>query len=180
MKYSEMTPSQQKTADKIRKAYPTDERISQVNEKRLAVAGVIAVFYVIVRIIYVGFKGGLAVPELVLLFLMVLAMWGVELQNNVHALPKHFGKELDPAPAARGRRIGFYALAAALLAGTWTAAAHFLNIAAWKAEGPAGFVCDLLISFAVIFLINLLLGEWKVRSYNRYQKQLEAEENDLT
>ncbi|MCR5306500.1 MAG: hypothetical protein K6E36_08390 [Oscillospiraceae bacterium] len=180
MKYSEMTPAQQKTADKLRKAASGDERVAQVSEKRLAIAGVIAVFYVVVRILYVGFRGELAVPELVLLFLMVLAMWGVDLQNGVHELPKHFGKELDPAPAARGRRIGFYALAAALLSASWTAADHFLNIFAWKAAGAYGFVTDALIGFAVFFLFNLLSGEWKVRRYNRYMQKLEAEENDLS
>ena len=62
------TVKQQKLADKITQAYPVDERVSAVNDKGLAACGIIAIFYVIGRIIYVGIKGGLALPELVLLF----------------------------------------------------------------------------------------------------------------
>lgn len=179
MKYSEMTPAQKKTADRIRKAYPTDERVSRVNEKRLAVAGVIAIFYVIVRIIYVGFHDGLAVPELVLLFLMVLAMWGVDLQNDVHELPRFFGKQLDPAPSARGKRFLIYLGASALLAGTWAAADYFTGLTGWDSR-LAGTAIDFGITFAVCFLLTAFAGERKVRSYNRLMQQMQDEENDLS
>ena len=179
MKYSEMTPMQQKTADKIRKACPTDERTSQVNEKRLAVAGVIAIFYVIVRIIYVGFHDELALPELVLLFLMVFAMWGVDLQNNVHELPRFFNRTLDPAPSARGKRFLIYLASSAFLAGTWTAADYLTGIVGWENK-IIGFVIDFGIMLAVCFLLTAFSGERKVKAYNRYQAQLDAEENDLS
>lgn len=69
--------------------------------------GMIAILYVIVRIIYVGFHGGLALPELVLLFLMGLAIRKVNRQHKVHKLPTVFGKVVDPSPKARGKRLGF-------------------------------------------------------------------------
>ena len=76
-----------KLAKKLRGAYETDERLDAVNTQGLAACGMIAILYVIVRIIYVGFHGGLALPELVLLFLMGLAIRKVNRQHKVHELP---------------------------------------------------------------------------------------------
>lgn len=89
-------------AKKLRGAYETDERLDAVNTQGLVACGMIAILYVIVRIIYVGVHGGLALPELVLLFLMGLAIWKVNRQHKVHKLPTVFGKVVDPSPKARG------------------------------------------------------------------------------
>lgn len=179
MKYSEMTPAQKKAADKIRSAYPTDERVSAVNEKRMAAAGAIAILYVIVRIIYVGFRGELALPELVLLFLMVFVMWGIDLQNSVHELPKFFGKELDPAPSARAKRFLIYLASSAFLAGSWTAVDYFSGLIE-RENKLAGAAVDFGIGLVICLLLTAFCGERKVKGYNRYQQQLEAEENDLS
>ena len=92
-----------KPAKKLRGAYETDERMGAVNTQGLAACGMIAILYVIVRIIYVGFHGGLALPELVLLFLMGIAIRKVNRQHKVHKLPTVFGKVVDPSPKARGK-----------------------------------------------------------------------------
>ena len=165
--------------EKITKRYPVDERISQVNEKRLAVCGVIAIFYVIIRLIYVGFQGELALPELILLFLMAGAMAMVDRKNNIHELPRFLGRPLDPAPSARGKRIGMYLLAAAGLAASWAAMDYICGVVRWDAP-IKGVLADTGICVVVFFLFNLIIGESKVRKYNCYMKQAEEEENDLS
>lgn len=179
MKYNEMTTAQKMTADRLTANYQLDERTMQVNEKRLAICGVIAIFYVAVRIVYVGFQGNLAVPELVLLFLMFAAGTLVDRRNEIHALPQFMGRTLDPKPAARPKRIGMYLLGALLLSASWTAMDYFGNLIGWS-EPVQGVLADIAISTAVFFLIDLIFGEWKVSRYNRYLAKMEAEENDLS
>jgi len=178
MKYDEMNPAQKMTADRMKNAYPMDERTMQVNEKRLALCGVIAIFYVVVRVIYVGFHGELAVPELVLLFLMVAAMTLIDRKNDVHSLPQFMGRTLDPKPSARGKRIGQYLLGAMLLAASWTAMDYFGAFVGWN-EPVKGALVDFGISTVIFFLFDLILGEYKVRKYNSYMAKMEAEENNL-
>ncbi|MBR5371613.1 MAG: hypothetical protein IK130_05295 [Oscillospiraceae bacterium] len=165
--------------EKLTQKYPVDERTAQVNEKRLAVCGVVAIFYVVVRIIYVGFHGELAVPEIVLLFLMLICMIGVDRQNEVHTLPQFMGKPLDPSPAARGKRIGIYLLTGLGLAGSWTAMDYFGSIVGWT-DRTLGTIADFAIIGTVCFVLNFIVEERKVKSYNRYMAKLEAEENDLS
>ena len=100
--------------------YKTDERTAQVNEKGLAACGVAAIFYVTFRIIYVGFHGELAVPELVLLFIMAAMMSLVKKKNHLHELPVLFGKRLDPAPEAFPKRLLLYVLSALRLSVAWS------------------------------------------------------------
>ena len=165
--------------EKMTERYPVDERISQVSEKRLAVCGAIAMMYAAVRIIYVGFRGELAVPELVLLFLMVGAMALIDRKNDVYELPRFFGRPLDPKPSARGKRCGVYLLAAAGLAGSWAAADYFCNVFHWGTP-ETGILADFAVCTVIFFLIDFVWGEHKVKQYNKYQAKLEAEENDLS
>ena len=108
------------SAEQMVERYKADERTAQVNEKGLAACGVAAIFYVTFRIIYVGFRGGLAVPELVLLFVMAAMMSLVKKKNNLQELPVLFGRRLDPAPEAFPKRLLLYVLSALRLSVAWT------------------------------------------------------------
>ena len=64
-------------AKKLRGAYETDERMDAVNTQGLAACGMIAILYVMVRIIYVGVHGGLALPDLLRLLLQLLSLFSI-------------------------------------------------------------------------------------------------------
>lgn len=167
---------------KMKTAYPhADERTSMVSEKGLAACGVIAIFYVMIRIVYVGFKGGLAVPELVLLFVMLFAINIVNHQNKVYPIPTIFGKSLDPSPEAKGKRIALYALNALPLALSWALLDMFLfTDITEQSNSISQFIIDFSAMFVVAFIVDTILNENSIRKYNNYSAQLEAEENDLS
>ena len=171
------TQKQQKLADKITQAYP-DEREQAVNDKGLAACGVVAIFYVIVRIIYVGIKGGLALPELVLLFLMVLAMTVVKRKNNVYELPKStlLGLPLDTSSTRKARitRILNYLGDSVIFGVVMGAFEFFLGHERNISDLVTGFIIAVVISF----IIDIIYGEIKVKKYNAYMKTLDDEEDE--
>lgn len=156
--------------------YKTDERTAQVNEKGLAACGVAAIFYVTFRIIYVGFHGELAVPELVLLFIMAAMMSLVKKKNHLHELPVLFGKRLDPAPEAFPKRLLLYVLSALRLSVTWTLLDVFANITGLD-SAPLTVVMDLTLGTLIFALFDMLINEKQIRAYRREQAKLDAEEN---
>lgn len=141
--------------------------------------GMIAILYVIVRIIYVGFHGGLALPELVLLFLMGLAIRKVNRQHKVHKLPAVFGKVVDPSPKARGKRLGLYALNGAALALICSLMELFGDITG-QGMCVRQFAIAFMMTLVISFLMDLVISERKIQKYNAYIARLEAEENDLS
>lgn len=169
-------------AQKMKTAYPhADERTSMVSEKGLAACGVIAIFYVFIRITYVGFHGDLAVPELVLLFVMLFAINRVNHQNKVYPIPTIFGKSLDPSPGAKGKRIALYALNALPLALSWALLDMFLFTDIMeRSNGISQFIIDFTGMFIVAFIADTILNENSIKKYNKYYALLEAEENDLS
>lgn len=167
-------------AEKMKKAYPyADERTSMVSEKGFAACGVIAIFYVLIRIIYVGINGDLALPELVLLFIMVFAINRVNHQNKVFPLPNIMGKALDPAPSARGKRLALYALNALPLAISWTVIDMLTDVTG-QSGGFRQLIIDFISMFTVAFVFDSIVYEKSVRKYNAHLAELEAEENDLS
>lgn len=167
-------------AEKLKTAYPyADERTSMVSEKGLAACGVIAIFYVIIRIIYVGINGGLALPELILLFIMVFAINRVNERNKFFPLPSVMGRALDPAPSAKGKRIALYALNALPLAVSWAVVDMLTNVTG-QSGGFGQIVTDFISMFIVAFVFDAFMYEAKVKKYNAHLSELEAEENDLS
>lgn len=179
MKYTELTGWKKHSAQKMTETYPTDERTQRINEKGLAACGAVAFLYIAGRIIYCGFKGDLAVPELVLLFVMVIVLAAVNRQNQLHELPLVLGKRLDPSPRAKGKRIGLYALNSLIYAASWTAADALIGITGWE-PFALGLIADFTIGFATWFFVDFFFYERKIKRYNSYMAQLEAEENDLS
>ena len=167
-------------AEKMRAAYPNvDERTSVVSRDGMAACGVISIFYVFITIIYVGFNGGLALPELVLLFVMLFAINRVNYRNRVFPLPSIYGKAVDPAPAAKGKRIGLYALNSLPLAVSWALYDTITNITG-QSNVPLQIITDFSLMFIVAFIIDTILNEAKVKKYNNNLNMLEKEENDLS
>ncbi len=143
-----------------------DERAAAANTAGLALCGCAAICYVAVRIIWVGFHGKLAIPELVLLFVMVGLLALANMKSGVAKLPRVFGKELSAAPQDRLKRIGMYALESAVISVAWT----ILDSLTEKLFG--NFIVDFLVCFVICFVIALLIGEFQVK---RYLKQLTRE-----
>lgn len=167
-------------AGKMKKAYPyADERTSMVSEKGLAACGVIAIFYVFIRIMYVGFHGGLALPELVLLFIMVFAIKRVNHQNKVFPLPTVMGKALDPAPNAKGKRIALYALKALPLAVSWTVIDMLTDVTG-QSGGLRQLMTDFISMFIVAFVFDTIINEISIKKYNAHSAELDDMENDLS
>ena len=175
---SNFTPKQQKLADKITQAYPTDEREQAVNDKSLAACGVIAIFYVIVRIIYVGIKGGLALPELVLLFLMVFAMTVVKRKNNFYEPPKSMflALSLDTSSTRKAKttRILNYLGDSVIFGVVMVAFEFFLD----HERDISNLVTGFIIAVVISFIIDIIYGEIKVKKYNAYMKTLDDEEDE--
>lgn len=156
--------------------YKTDERTAQVTEQGLAACGVAAIFYVTIRIIYVGFHGELALPELVLLFVMVAMMSLVKRKNHLHELPVLFGKRLDPSPEAFPKRLLLYVLSALRLSVAWTLMDVFANITGLD-SAPLTVVMDLTLGTLIFALFDMLINEKQIRAYRSEQAKLDAEEN---
>ena len=175
---SNFTPKQQKLADKITQAYPTDEREQAVNDKSLAACGVVAIFYVIVRIIYVGIKGGLALPELVLLFLMVFAMTVVKRKNNFYEPPKSMflALSLDTSSTRKAKttRILNYLGDSVIFGVVMVAFEFFLD----HERDISNLVTGFIIAVVISFIIDIIYGEIKVKKYNAYMKTLDDEEDE--
>lgn len=167
-------------ADKLKTAYPyADERTSLVSEKGLAACGIIAIFYVFARIVYVGFHGGLALPELVLLFIMVFAIKRVNYKNKVFPLPTVMGKALDPAPSTKGKRIALYALNALPLAVSWTVIDMLTDVTG-QSGGIKQLITDFLSMFIVAFIFDTIVNEIRIKKYNAHSAELDKLENDLS
>lgn len=166
------------SAEQMVESYKADERTAQVNEKGLAACGVAAIFYVTFRIIYVGFRGGLAVPELVLLFVMAAMMSLVKKKNNLQELPVLFGRRLDPAPEAFPKRLLLYVLSALRLSVAWTLLDVFGKVTGLDSM-PLTVVMDLTLGTLIFALIDMLINEKQIRAYRREQARLDAEENRL-
>lgn len=156
---------------------PTDERTAAVNEKGLAAAGAIAILYVVARLIWCGFHGELAVPELVLLFVMVLVMSAVKKQNGVYDMPRMFGVELDPAHVSLKKRMLYYAAESVIYAGSYTLVDFLLGITSWN-RSIGGVIADFAIGFAVWMLITALLNEHAIKKCAAANAALDAEELD--
>lgn len=149
----------------------TDERLIEVNNRGLAAAGIIAIFYCIGMIIYKGVaKEELAVNELILLLVMVGATYFVELKNHVYDIPKAFGHQLNTAEtrSARLSRIKYYLLDSLVFA-------TVLGVLSLLDEKLS--IVDSLIefggSFVVSFVIDFIWREFMVKRYNKYMKSLE-------
>ena len=167
-------------ADKMKTKYPNvDERTSMVSEKGFAACGVIALFYVFIRLIYVGIHGELALPELVLLFIMVFAINRVNHQNKVFPLPTIMGKSLDPAPHAKGKRIALYALNALPLAVSWTVIDMLTDVTG-QSGGFRQMITDFISMFIVAFIFDTIVYEKSVKKYNAHSAELDSMENDLS
>ncbi len=179
MKNIEKNNWQVQTADKLTAAYPIDERISDANNKGLAACGVAAIFYVAVRIVYVGMHGSLALPEIVLLFIMVALLGIMKWQSGVVELPLIFGRRLDPEPAARPKRILLYVLNSAVFAACCTAVETIGGLIEHSSL-IGGIVQDFVCSIIVFFVIDLLRYEHTIKKYNAQLAALEADENDLS
>ena len=164
---------------KVSERHPFDERISQVSQMRLAVCGILAIPYILYRIIHAWFSGENAVPELVLLTMMTAATALVERINNVYSMPTMIGRQLNPAPSARGKRITVYLFDAAVIAAAITLLDYFCNFIGWSSS-LTGALLLFALAALLTFLFNIVWGEHKVKQYNKYQAKLEAEENDLS
>lgn len=172
---------QKKAADKIASAYQTDERISRVNETGLAACGVVAIIYVVARIIYIGFKGEIALAELVLLALMGIALGITNSKNKVYTIPTFFGKQLDISQNSHGliNRMKWYLAEAAFFATTWSALDIFLEVTEFTKSVVMDTVINFGITLIVVFVLDLIIYEPKVKKYNNYLSQLEEDENNL-
>ena len=175
----EMTPWQRETAARLKEKYPADERTALVNEKGLAACGGIAFLYIVGRLIYCGFKGSLAVPELVLLFVMAAVMASVKRQEGITELPTVLNKRLDPAVMTLPKRMGWYLLDSLFYAGSYAVADLIFGIT--NGSGTVGgFISDFAIGMAVWFLLTMAMKESAIKRYRKMNAQLEAEENDLS
>ncbi|MCQ2433674.1 MAG: hypothetical protein MJ062_00360 [Oscillospiraceae bacterium] len=148
-----------------------DERVGLVATNGLALCGAAAFIYVVVRIIWCGIHGALAVPELVLLGIMALCIYLNNRANNVANLPRIFGIQLSAAPQDRMKRFGLYAAEAfafSLVCGLLDYLASHDFSDTWKAA---------LISFVVVFLLNIVMNELAVKRYLAQLTRLNAEEN---
>ena len=173
------TVKQQKLADKITQAYPVDERVSAVNDKGLAACGIIAIFYVIGRIIYVGIKGDLALPELILLFVMVAAITFVNGKNHVYNIPTTILSrrplDTEPTKKAKKKRLLYYLGDSAIFA---TAMSAFTFIFEKDSRHFTEIITEFVICFIISYVFDYFLEERKVKKYNEYMKTLDDEEND--
>lgn len=124
-------------------------------------------------------NGDLAVPELILFFIMMFAISRVNHQNKVYPIPTVFGKSLDPSPTAKGRRIALYALNALPMALSWTLIDMFTDVTG-QTGGVTQAAVDFVSMFIVAFIVDTILNENRINKYNKYSAQLEAEENDLS
>jgi hypothetical protein len=178
MKTTEMNAHQKQIAEKLKKRYPTDERVSAVNEKALAACGCAAILYTIGRLVYCGFRGEFALPEFILLMVMAALLLTIKDKNGVYELPTVLGKRLSPERSARPGRVGLYALQSALMAGMISA----ISILSRKeAESPLkSALLFFPIGFAVVFLFEFLWNERRVRLYQAQNAVMEEDENDLS
>ena len=150
----------------------TDERVGLVATKGLALCGCAALLYVIVRIIWCGIHNELAVPELVLLGIMALCIYLNNRANNVANLPRIFGIELSPAPQDRIKRFGLYAADSLVFSAVCAAADYCFEhnfTDTWQ---------TVLISFVVVFVLNIVLNEMAVKRYLAQLTRLNIEEAD--
>ena len=170
---------QQKIAEKIVETYPVDERVSAVNNKGLAACGVIAILYCIGRIIYVGFaKDNLALPEFVLLIVMVVAITFVERRNHVYNFPKTMsGREINTEPTKKGKkkRILYYFEDSAVFAAAMTAATYIFEKDSREFSTLAAEFATCII---ILFLLDFILTENQVKGYNKYLKSLDEDDEE--
>lgn len=171
----------QQVTEKITDEYQTDERLSRINEKTLAWCGICAIFYVVIRIIYVGFKGKLAVEELALLGVMSLCIVFSECANRVCTVPTVLGMRLntEKTKKARLQRMLLYAADSAALAVFISILTLVFDVKELSINAIKGCLGELLVSFVVFFIITYIWTELKVRRYNKHIKVMEEDENNL-
>ena len=171
------TEYKEKLAERLRKQYPMeDERTAAVNSQGLAAAGSIAILYAVGRMIYFGFRGELALPELILLFVMVIVIVAVQRQHGIFNLPRMFGKVLDPAVIGKKQRLKYYAGEAAIYAGSYSLLDYLTGITGWS-RTVGGLLADFAIGFTVWLLGTYLINELRIRRYQQTAAALDAEEN---
>ncbi len=169
--------------EKYTQKYHADERESNVTKDGLAAGGAIAIVYCAVRIIYLGLaKSRLAVAELILLFLIVIVITAIEHQNKMYTVPTYFGRRLNTGTDKKAKmsRILMYLGDACAFALTYMVADIFFE---FTSKITNSVVLDAVIDFGIMlvimFSLDYILGEHKVKKYNAYLKQLEEEENNL-
>ena len=155
---------------------PTDERTESVNMRGLAAAGCVAILYAVGRVLYVGFHGELALPELILLFIMVIVMVAAQRQSGIYNLPRLFGTLLDPAVVSRKKRICFYAAESLLYAGSYTLLDRLAGITSWN-RTVGGLAADFAIGFTVWVIGTYLINEYQIRKYVQVKAKMDAEES---
>lgn len=156
-----------------------DERTAVVNKSALTVCGIIAFVYCIVKIVYSLFCGKSAVSETVLLFILLFAATKVQDKNELYSLPIIYGKVLDPSPAAKVQRIGWYILNSLPLAVILPIADVLLKI---SGDPPKiiNLIIDFLLMFTISFLSDLIFNEITIKKYNGLNAKLDEDENDLS
>ena len=175
---------QKKLAEKLKKRYPTDERISASNTKALAYCGMAAIAYDVIMITYESFrKNGNPIPEMILLAVIAIIITAVKRKDRIVERPEAAGKLLDTGTTAGARikRFAMYLLESLLFV-AGLAAADFISVKAGITPADSRLIDHpraAVIFFVISFLFALILGERKAKKYNAYQKQLDEEENSL-
>lgn len=171
------TERQQKTADKITSAFPTDERITQASNNSLAVMGVVGILAVIISLVYRIVTDQNPVPELLTVGAMFIAMTISSRRNHVYDIPKSFfGKELDTSMTKEGKRkrMKHYLADSLVFVVVFTLISF---VAESKFVMPDALI-SAAIGFAVCLVMDLLLEEGQVKRYNKYLDSLESDDEE--
>ncbi len=157
-----------------------DERTQKISQNGLAICGVISIFYVIGRIIYMGFvKDRLALPEIILLLVFCAVLSFNDLKNNNFDFSE-YDKKYDTSPTKEGKRNRFkrYALHSLVFAFAFaTMDIIFLGDIFSKKIWLEGII-TFVSMYATSFIIDSLVGEHKVKKYNKFMDSLEDDEQD--
>lgn len=155
-----------------------DERTTVVNKSALAVCGIIAFVYCIIKITYGLICGQSAVSETVLLFVLLFVATKVQDKNMLYSLPIIYGKPLDPSPTAKTKRIGWYILNSLPIAIILPIADAVLKISS-NPPKIINLIIDFLLMFIIAFLSDIIFNEITIKKYNNLNAKLDEDENDL-
>lgn len=156
-----------------------DERTAVVNKSALAVCGIIALIYCIIKIVYCLLCGKSAVSETILLFVLLLVTTKVQDKNLLYPPPIIYGKTLDPSPSAKIKRIGWYILNSLPITIILPIADAILKISG-NPPKILQLIIDFVIMFVIAFLSDLIPNEITIKKYNKLNAQLDEDENDLS
>lgn len=157
-----------------------DERQEQINNKSLASAGIVAIIFSLVMMIYYFLKKdlGSSMPHVILLILMCIAFDRSKKQDiDNYFRTTMFGIQIDysKTKAAFAKRSFLYLLSTLATGAMFCLFTLFL-------DGKAGlkeFISDGYIFIFVFFACTIIYNEIQVSKYNKKIKFLENEENEF-